>query len=182
MMMASYLCPRRISRSTNLAQSSTIQRTFASATPDAAALSLRPGDHALRGVHVADARARGETGDARPAGVGKEIQNADRTVRLADLFLHPVPVCRLFGEETGVLEVHGLHMERERAVADVPARRETALVPRAAAGVAAAVAPLRTFPDGGGARRFPDDLRVGRTRMCCPQRSRRSPFEASISS
>jgi len=40
MMMASYLCPRRISRSTNLAQSSTIQRTFASATPDAAALSF----------------------------------------------------------------------------------------------------------------------------------------------
>ena len=40
MMMASYLRPRRISRSTNLAQSSTIQRMGAVSNPDALAFSL----------------------------------------------------------------------------------------------------------------------------------------------
>ena len=38
-MMASYRRPRRISRSTNLAQSSTIQRMGASSRPEARALS-----------------------------------------------------------------------------------------------------------------------------------------------
>ena len=40
MMIASYRCPLLISRSTNLAQSSTIQRMGASLTPEEAAFSL----------------------------------------------------------------------------------------------------------------------------------------------
>ena len=40
MMMASYVLPRRISRSTNFAQSSTIQRIGASARPEHLAFSF----------------------------------------------------------------------------------------------------------------------------------------------
>ena len=107
---------------------------------------LRPGDHALRGVHVADARARGETGDARPAGVGKEIQNADRTVRLADLFLHPVPVCRLLREETGVLETEWLQVECELFVIYGPLLWQTEEFPFSATLVASVIVTVEFIP------------------------------------
>ena len=73
---------------------------------------LGPGDHALGGVHVADARPGGEGGDGGGARVREEVQNADLPARPTLIFAHYiVPVCSLLRENARVLEVHGLYVE-----------------------------------------------------------------------
>ena len=122
---------------------------------------LRPCDHALGGVDVADARAALGAGDARRARVCKEVQHTDGTARLLDLLTRKVPVHRLLGKESRVLEVHGLALERQVAVTHLPLLGQLFLVPMSAAGGRAVVASLRVFPAAVRVRRLPDGLRVG---------------------
>ena len=98
MIMASYLRPRRISRSTNLAQSSTIQRMGASSRWEERAFSLAQDTHTTGGVHMADAGPGGGAGHGGPAGVSEQVQHRDRPSGPADLLLGEVPVGRLLGE------------------------------------------------------------------------------------
>ena len=69
---------------------------------------------------MADLRPGLRAGDSRRAGVAEEIEDTYRTSRRADLCHRPVPVRGLFGEKSGVLEVHGLDVEGQLAVVYLP--------------------------------------------------------------
>ena len=109
----------------------------------------------------AHARPRLEAGDGGGAGVAEEVQDAHVPSGLPDLFHGPVPVRSLLRKKAGVLEVHGLDVEAELPIADLPGRWQTSLVPAAAAGFAAAIAGVPVVPVGVAARRLPDGLGVG---------------------
>ena len=57
---------------------------------------------------MGDLSARRGGGKSRAAGVGKKVQNPDGPSRLSDFFSELVPVGRLFGEESCMLEAEGL--------------------------------------------------------------------------
>ncbi len=111
MMTASYRRPRRISRSTNLAQSSTIQRMGASARPEEAGVLPRPAHHALGRVHVAHGGSRRGAGHRGPAGVGEEVEHPDGPPGRADALHGEVPVGRLLGKEPVCLKFMGLMLK-----------------------------------------------------------------------
>ena len=100
----------------------------------------------------------GDTGSAR---IRKEVEHIYGSARLADLVHCKVPVARLLGKKSRVLEVHGLDIERQLAVIYLPACGQAALVPRTAAGLRAAIACIAAIPALVGAGRIPYCLRVG---------------------
>ncbi len=87
-------------------------------------------------------------------------QAAHRPAGGPDLLLGKVPVHRLLREEAGVLEVHGLDLERQVPVADLPLLRQFGLLPAAAAGVGAQIAAVGMPPPGIQPGRAPDGLGV----------------------
>ena len=129
---------------------------------------LAPCDHTLCRVHMAHARPRLCAGDGRSARIAEEVQDADRPTGGADLPHRPVPVRGLFGEEPGVLEVHGLDVEGQFAVAYLPVLRKVPFVPAAAARLAAAIARVAVVPMGVAARGVPYRLRVGAHEVIAP--------------
>ena len=110
---------------------------------------------------MADACPRLGAGERGRTGIAEEIEDADGTVRAADLLHRPVPVAGLLGEDAGVLEVHGADIEGQLAVVDLPAFGQGGLVPAAAAGLAALIAAVTHVPVRVAARRFPDGLGIG---------------------
>ena len=58
------------------------------------------------------------------AGIRKEVKHIYLTSGTADLLRHKVPVYRLFGEESGMLESGGTDIEGEISVADIPRFRK----------------------------------------------------------
>ena len=60
-----------------------------------------------------------------------------------------------------MLEVHGLDVERQITIGDLPLLGKTVLLPVSAALGGAEVAPLRALPAGVLALRLPDRLRIG---------------------
>ena len=79
-------------------------------------------------------------------GVAEEVQHADGPAGGADFLHGKVPVAGLLREQTRVLEVHGLDVEGQLSIAHLPVGGQAALVPAAAAGLAAAVAGVPVVP------------------------------------
>ena len=127
-----------------------------------------PGDHAPGRVHMADRGPGLEAGAGGGSRVAEEVEDADGPARGADLGHGPVPVGGLFGEEAGMLEVHGLDMKAQFLVADGPLSREPALVPAAAAALAAAIAGVPVVPVGVYPGRVPDGLGVRTDQIIVP--------------
>ena len=140
-----------------------------------------PGHHTPRGVDVGHRGARHRGRDGRPAGIGKEVEDADLTAPVlffcgADQTRKPVPVRGLFRKEPGVLKGERFQAEpvdiiavcgriRDSAespgrVRDIPRLRQLADLPGAAAGILAVVDGVRTFPAPVFLFGLPDDLRV----------------------
>ena len=95
---------------------------------------------------MADLRPRRGAGRAGGAGVGEEVQHAHLPPGGADALLSEIPVHRLLGKKAGVLEVHGLDLEGQILVPDLPLSREPPLFPATAAGAGAEVPPVRPLP------------------------------------
>ena len=109
---------------------------------------------------MAHARPGGRARDRGRARVAEEVEHRDRAAGRADLRHGVVPVGGLLWEDARVLEVHGLDAESQLPITNVPALRESTFIPAAAAGMAAAVAPVGRAPARVGARRVPDGLGV----------------------
>ena len=121
---------------------------------------LGPRHHALCRVHMAHAGTRLGAGNGCAACVGEEVQHADGAVSLADGLHGEIPVHRLLGEQTRVLEVHGLDLEGQFLIVDRPALREGILLPVTAARLRTAVAGVGLAPQGAPLH-LPNGLRVG---------------------
>ena len=119
-----------------------------------------PGHHTTGGVHMADAGPGGGAGHGGPAGVSEQVQHRDRPSGPADLLLGEVPVGRLLGKQSGVLEVHGLDVEGEAAIGHCPALRHGFVLPLPAAGGGAGVAACVLLPAAVGAGSVPDGLGI----------------------
>ena len=119
-----------------------------------------PRHHALGRVHVADAGPRLGAGHRGPAGVGEQVQHPDGPPGVPDLLHGEIPVHRLFRKQARVLEVHGLHLEGQVPVADLPALRQGLLLPVAAAGLAAEIPGVGPLPGGVLPGAVPDGLGV----------------------
>ena len=79
-----------------------------------------PGYHTLRSVymgHACPCRCRSER---CAASVGEKIQYFDGAVGMTDFIAKPVPVYRLFREQSGVLEAERLKVEVQASVMDIP--------------------------------------------------------------
>ena len=110
---------------------------------------------------MTDARARCGCGQRRAAGIGKEIQNADRTPGAADGAIDKVPVGRLLREYTRVLEIHGLDIEGQLTIVNLPALGQAVVRPVPAARGRAGIARVKLTPAAVILGGEPDDLRVG---------------------
>ena len=109
---------------------------------------------------MADLRPRRSAGRAGGPGIGEEVQHVHLPPGGADALLSEIPVHRLLGKKAGVLEVHGLDLEGQILVPDLPLSREPPLFPAAAAGAGAEVTPVGTLPAAMGPGRIPDSLGV----------------------
>lgn len=111
---------------------------------------------------MADLSAGGGAGEGGPAGVGKKIENLDRTPGRGDFFRHPVPVDRLFRKNAGMLKAHGFQTEGQAAVVDFPNGRNIGdFFPVPAARGGAEVSGVSSPPHGMFLWSAPEDLRVG---------------------
>ena len=100
--------------------------------------------------------------DGGTAGVGKEVEDLYFLAGCdgaSDDLAEPVPVDRLLGEESRVLEVKGLKSEGEIPIVDRPLLGEVSELPLAAAFIAAVVMGVGV-PPFSAARRLPDHLWV----------------------
>ncbi len=107
----------------------------------------------------------GQTGQGGAAGVGEEIQNLKGSVGIFGFrFLYnrrkPVPVYRLFGKKSGMLEAERLQSESKLSVTDAPFLRQIKKLPFPAAFGAAVIVSVFLFPVFVSPWHIPYDLRV----------------------
>ena len=123
----------------------------------------RPLDHALRGIHVADLRARARGGERASAGVREEIQHARRAsvprAECGAILRDALPLLALLGENPEVPEVRRAELECDAVHLDDPRGRQLlAALPFVAA--FARESRRRRAPRGG-PRLLPDRLGAG---------------------
>ena len=99
--------------------------------------------------------------DGGAARIGEQIQNTDRASRALDQGATEIPVRRLLGKETRMLESHRFDAEGQVTIGDVPRLGETVLVPRAATRMTAGITCVGMTPERVFLFAFPNDLRVG---------------------
>ena len=147
-MMASYRFPLRISRSTNLTQSSTIHRMGALPRPEGLGVLLCPSYHAFGGVHMRDGGSGLSGSQGSAACVCKKVKNLYRPSGCSDFRAEPVPVGGLLGEKPGMLKAEGLQMKCKAIVANGPLIRKIKKFPLSASFTAAVIMTILFFPGG----------------------------------
>ena len=109
---------------------------------------------------MSDMRSRSSCRKGCSSGVGKQVQDFDRTSGITDLFREPVPVCRLFGKEACMLETEWFQIKSKRAVMNLPLFRKTEELPFTAAFSAAVIMTVHVLPSSVVSGRVPDDLGI----------------------
>ena len=110
---------------------------------------------------MGDMRSGGRCRKSCAACIGKKIQNFYRASRVSDLFRKPIPVCRLFGKESGMFKTKWFQIKCKRSIVNLPLLRQTEKFPFPAAFFTAVVMAVHLFPSFMILFRVPDYLRIG---------------------
>ena len=121
---------------------------------------LCPCDHAFGSVHVSDVRSGSGSRKSGSSGVGKQVQHLDRASGGTDFFRKPVPVCRLFREESRMFKAERLQIKGQIPVMDLPLLRKAEEFPFSAAFFTSVIMCVWMIPPAVCLFSIPDYLRV----------------------
>ena len=110
---------------------------------------------------MADGGARRRAGHRGAPGVGEKVEHRDGAAGPPDEIGTEIPVGSLLGEETGMLEIHGLDLEGEVPIADLPLFGDILFLPPAPASRGTSVAGVGPPPQGIVSGGVPDGLGIG---------------------
>ena len=99
---------------------------------------------------------RGSRSYGSPAGIGKQVQNPDRTSGFFYFIAEPVPVDRLLREEPRVLKAEGLQVKGQIPVMDCPLIRQIKEFPFSPAAFASVIVGIPLSPAFMGSGGIPD--------------------------